>query len=95
MSHIFAFLTPKRSLEHVLSAPDHALCIRLGQGPWSEVSAFVAQFGNVNTLQAEHQCKLPAMMQVVGHDTPDGPLACYRIDLALSDVPIGLCQIGR
>src|SRR5258705_4203519 len=95
MSHIFAFLTPTRSLENALSAPDRALCIQLGQGPWGEVSAFVAKFRNVNSLKAEHQCKLPAVMQVVGHDTPDGPLACHRIYLALPDVPIGLCQISH
>lgn len=80
-------LFPKRLRES-------ALGIQLEKQPWGEVPAFVAKLGNVNALQTKHQCKLPAVMQVVGHDTPDGPLACHRIYFALSEVPIDLCQIG-
>src|SRR5579859_484913 len=72
-----------------------ALGIRFEKLPWGEVPTGVPKFRNVNALQSEHQCKLPAMMQVVGHDTPEGPLTCHRIDFAPSEMPIGLCQISH
>jgi len=95
LSPIVAFLTPNTSLEKALGVPDRTPCIEFGQGPWAQVSACVAKFRDVDALQTGHQCKLPAMTEVVGHDTPDGPLACHRIYLALSDVPTGLCQVGH
>ena len=36
---------------------------------------FVAQFGNGDVLHTEHDGKLTTVMQVVGHDAPEDPLA--------------------
>src|SRR5579863_10700185 len=93
ISYSFAFLPPKRSREHALSVADRALYIQLGQGPWGEVSAFVAKFRNVNALQSEHQRKLAAVMQVVGHDTPDGPSRSPRSDRVRDAMPVVLASV--
>ncbi len=76
-------------------AHDELLCLGwLGQGQFGEMPTLVAQVWDVDALQAEQDRQLPTMMQVVGHDAPDYPLARNRVHLALVEMPVGLRQVG-
>ncbi len=53
----------------------------------------IAQFRDCDMQNTEHNSDLTAMMDVVGHDAPDGPLARDRVGLSLVGLPVGLRQI--
>src|SRR5712692_10270059 len=81
---------------HFMSGCQSLMCVLLGwigQGQFGEMPAPLAQVRDVDALQAEQDCQLPAMMQIMGQDAPDGPLARNHTHLPLSDMPIGLPQI--
>ena len=64
--------------------------VRSSQGWLGEVPAQVAQFGDRYALQAEQNRELAAMMDVVGHDTPDRPLARDCVGFPLEGMHVGL-----
>src|SRR5581483_5642719 len=48
--------------------------LRVGERRIGDVAAQIAQFGDLDALEAEQQAEFAAMMNVVAHDTPDRPL---------------------
>jgi hypothetical protein len=55
----------------------------------------VAQIGDCDALQAEQDRQFPTVMQVMGHDVPDGSLARNQVHLPVVKMAIGLRQIGE
>jgi len=57
------------------------------------VPSRVAQFGYGDALQAKRDGELTAMMQVVGHDAPQNPLARESVVFPLVGQRVGLREV--
>ena len=75
--------------------PSHlAKATRLGQRNVDDVSALITEVGRFDALHREQSSQLAAVVDVVGHDAPDRPLARDRVGVALVGLQVGLPEVG-